>query len=44
VLTDTATPVIGRRVATDSSVGMALYRVDGPVRLRKALNARGVAG
>jgi hypothetical protein len=43
VLTDTATPVIGRRVATDSSVGMALYRVDGPVRLRKALNARGVA-
>jgi Dolichyl-phosphate-mannose-protein mannosyltransferase len=34
VLTDLGTPVAGRRVAVDRAVGMVVYRVDGPVRLR----------
>ncbi len=34
VLTDLGTPVIGRRVAIDRAVEMAVYRVDGLVRLR----------
>jgi Dolichyl-phosphate-mannose-protein mannosyltransferase len=34
VLTDVRTPVAGVAVATNRRVGMILYRVDGPVRLR----------
>jgi hypothetical protein len=34
VLTDVETPVRGRRIADNAATGMALFRVDGPVRLR----------
>jgi hypothetical protein len=34
VLTDVHTPVNGTRIAVDGATRMALYRVDGPVRLR----------
>lgn len=35
VLTDVKTPVVGAQVATNGDAGMVLYRVDGPVRLRR---------
>jgi hypothetical protein len=35
VLTDVKTPVAGAQVATNGDAGMVLYRVDGPVRLRR---------
>lgn len=34
VLTDSRTPVAGARIAADTSTGMVLYRVEGPVSLR----------
>jgi hypothetical protein len=33
VLTDASTPIMGSRLAINPRVGMAVYRVDGPVRL-----------
>lgn len=35
VLTDGTLPIVGRRIASDRSTGMALYRVAGAIRLRK---------
>jgi dolichyl-phosphate-mannose-protein mannosyltransferase len=40
VLTDTSTPVLGRRIAADEKKGLVLVRVDGP--LRAAEITRGV--